>query len=519
MTGEGRRRLPLLHVAAVAWTVLAVAWAVTNAAFAAPDETQHFLRAVALAGGEVIGEPVTDYTSPNLDERQLAWVRQATRRVDVPVGLDPGPYTCFIRVVDDSAACIDEVEPTGVPTSHVTAVGNYPPLTYLLPGLAARAAPEPGIANGAARLVGVAMAMGLVLWAARLWRRARGDLVVVALAVVLAPAVLFTFATLNPSGLEIAAAIAVCCAALAIRAGDERRAPLLLLAVATPVLALSRSIGPVWVAVIGFIALVTVTPRGVLRLRAAHPVLLPVVAGVSVVAVGVQVGWERAYGSRAAFGPLPGRGARDEWLNILDVIGRQAIATFGYIDVPSHSMAYRLWWAVGITLLAAGVWATRRWQRPWLLALIGLGLASPLLLDLFILRSNGFLAQGRHVTPILVVAPLFAGDALVQRLTPWFDSRPRWADPAASVVLVLLGLAHALAWYSNARRNAVGLLGPFGFLGVAEWEPPGGWWFWLFVVGAACAALSGVWTWVGLLRDRQPAPVSAATSAAHHPGG
>ena len=38
-----------------------------------------------------------------------------------------------------------------------------------------------------------------------------------------------------------------------------------------------------------------------------------------------------------------------------------------------------------------------------------------------------------------------------------------------------VGFLHAVAWYSNARRSAVGSEGPWLFLPSAEWHPPLGW--------------------------------------------
>ncbi len=47
------------------------------------------------------------------------------------------------------------------------------------------------------------------------------------------------------------------------------------------------------------------------------------------------------------------------------------------------------------------------------------------------------------------------------------------------------------AWYWNARRQGVGVLGKYRFFDRAEWYPPGGWqpWAVLIVLGASLLAL------------------------------
>src|SRR5580692_4273128 len=69
-----------------AYAALAIAWAMTNPPFAAPDEANHYLRAVGISDGSLVGRSVRD-TDPTLDTKQLAWTNQATRSVVIPPGL------------------------------------------------------------------------------------------------------------------------------------------------------------------------------------------------------------------------------------------------------------------------------------------------------------------------------------------------------------------------------------------------------------------------------------------------
>jgi hypothetical protein len=117
--------------------------------------------------------------------------------------------------------------------------------------------------------------------------------------------------------------------------------------------------------------------------------------------------------------------------------------------------------------------------------------AVPLALYVLTQRHTGFGVQGRHVLPVLVVAPLLAGELLRRRRD---DLRTKWIPGLIAVSLTGVALAHFTALYWNARRSGVGLDGPFMFLGEAEWSPPVGWGLWLAVAaaGAACVAAAGV---------------------------
>jgi hypothetical protein len=107
--------------------------------------------------------------------------------------------------------------------------------------------------------------------------------------------------------------------------------------------------------------------------------------------------------------------------------------------------------------------------------------------SVFQLRT-GYGAQGRHVLPVLVLVPLWAGEVLRRR-----PEGLGWLVPAAAV---LWAPGQAVAWLSNARRAAVGTDGSWWFFGAAEWSPPGGWWVWaaLAAAGAALGLVAAIAT-------------------------
>src|ERR1700722_8999997 len=119
----------------VAWVLLLASWVMGNAPFAAPDEVEHFIRAVGISQGHVIGKADPD-AGIGGTVTQMSWTSQAARIVALPSNLNPEPYTCDLGLSEPSAARQDTVDPRSPPVTLATAVGNYQPLPYLLPAAA-----------------------------------------------------------------------------------------------------------------------------------------------------------------------------------------------------------------------------------------------------------------------------------------------------------------------------------------------------------------------------------------------
>jgi hypothetical protein len=139
------------------YVVLLMAWIVSNPPFAAPDEPDHYLRALGIAGGELRGRPVenyepADYEPADAIEDVRVWyetVAPDIRSVSVPAGLYARGVACNALHRERSAACLDNAERTTERTRQVTFVSPYEPAPYLLPGVLARAGSDvPLIAAG-----------------------------------------------------------------------------------------------------------------------------------------------------------------------------------------------------------------------------------------------------------------------------------------------------------------------------------------------------------------------------------
>jgi len=514
--GFGRRSAALLAV--LGYAALLLTWVVGNPPFAGPDESGHYSRAVSIPMDGFVGDQVDDYGPPDLNPVQLAVVRQAVRQVTIPAGLSPRGRSCFIHSPRDSVACLDEAEPPpDEPVEWITNVGTYQPAFYILPGYVATLASTPEVAAGLARGAGAATSLALLASGIFVVRQpGRGRLWVLGPLVAITPMVLFTAASLNPSGPEIAAGFALTAALLRLsRASGPSWGVWGLAGVAGAALVLGRSIGPVWLVVhlIAFVLWHGLSPT--VRLVRSHPAEAATAALAVAIALAANFAFEAAHGLEVTIDPRPvGPSLAAAWSFTREALVRHAVGVFGYLNVPLPRVLYQAWWLLGLSLwgLALALGSAR--QRA-VLGLVTAGvLAAPILLETLVLRHHGFHIQGRHLLPILVIVPLMSGEIVA-------DRSDRVAARVATGLVVsagaLVACVHLLAWYTNARRAAAGITGTWGFPLRAEWAPPGGWlpWLALAALGAALLAAAALSAASGSRRHPARPPGSSSTD---HPG-
>jgi hypothetical protein len=200
-----RMAAPALLLAA--WALLLSSWVMANAPFAAPDEAAHFMRAVGVSEGHLIGA-ADPGVRIGVTPAQVAWTAQAARLVSLPAGFDPQPFTCELDPSEPSAACLHTAESRTPAVTVAIGVGNYQPLPYLLPAMVLRAGKTPAQALRLARAAQALTAFALLAVAVFALYDAGSPLVsLLGLMLAATPMVLFCSASLSGSGLEITGAL------------------------------------------------------------------------------------------------------------------------------------------------------------------------------------------------------------------------------------------------------------------------------------------------------------------------
>ena len=462
---------------AAGWLLLIAAWIGANPPFAGPDEQWHYLRALGVAGGALVGHPAPQ-SRFGANPRQIAWTRQAARAVRVPAGMAPPSAGCYVFAPTKPATCIARQKPPPTPTVQATPVGTYQPLPYVLPALAAKLTSSPTTALYLGRVLSALLCSAL-LCSALLYDGAPMSLLGPLLAVT--PMVLFSASLLNGSGLEIAAA--VCFTASLLRATRKEATPpgaWWVAGASGVLLALSRDASPLWLVLLAG----AVLPLA--RHKPARSRALLATGGALLAAIALNRVWEAAYGPHVELGLANARHAFGEavlewWHALTDLVGR-----FGYLEVHVPLGWTLAWFALVLAALLLALRAGNRRERVVIASTTALfAVVAPIAFWLIQYRHTGFDLQGRQVLPLVVAVPLVAGEVLRRRAL---------GARLFAVAAALTALVQFAAWWTDARRSAVGTGGPQFFLGSAKWSPPAGWglWFALAVLGAVSVALAGV---------------------------
>ncbi|HEV2309911.1 MAG TPA: DUF2142 domain-containing protein [Acidimicrobiia bacterium] len=485
----------------VAFFALAMLWSVITPLFGAPDEPAHAIRAESLVRGEILGTKV--HGTGDLQVTAPAFLSASVRDA------------CFAFRAVVPASCMNLGGSFHGDRHMLTSAGRAPPAYYAIVGL-------PSLL--AANLTGVwlmrllsallcAALVGLAVDTAR--RYLAGTVAMFGVAVAVTPMLFFLAGALNPSGIEIAAAVAAWVAGVALVTRAPEVDPRLVdrLGIAAGVLLIARQLGPVWVAVIAVVLLVlggaSIAQRlwRVGRARAW-------IAGLAVLAV-AQLAWNFGTGAlntentntvgttlglldriRDSFGV--------QYTRFLEMIG-----LFGWRDTPAPTGTYLLWiLALGGLVLGLFLLASRR-------GLLAAGLLTaavivvPILFEVPAAPKDGFFWQGRYTLTMAVGIPILAA-ALIRPGPGWRLRR------ASALTAGALGLGLLLAFFQFWRRNAVGTHGVIFFFNHAAWHPPVPAWF----LVPAVVVFTSVWVWLLLLapgpsnEPESPTPEGATTPAA-----
>jgi hypothetical protein len=284
----------------------------------------------------------------------------------------------------------------------------------------------------------------------------------------------------NPSGLEVAAAVCVWTTGTILFTGPSDLAPWPLVALCATgacVFELSRSLSPFWLVLTAVALLACSTRRRIARLVSARSVQ---VALAVVVVVGIlAVAWilhehstvVNVEGSAAQAG-IPPRGT-SIWTILSTSFRHNAfylpgmIGVFGSFDTYAPQVTYDLWYALALGLLALGL-LTAGLRRALVLLAVAVGIVIvPVLISSSQARHIGYVWSGRDTLAFAVGLPILASGLIGTRRGA--GVLPRLVLPVVAAAAV----AQLAALYELLRRYSVGTAGPhLAFVEHSSWQPP-----------------------------------------------
>ena len=463
---------------------LGALWALADPPTAASDEPAHVIHAAAVARGDFFGRPITPAQFEEAPRRVGSGSDQGGsgrvyksvyKSVRVPEIYDRPNWGCYVLQLEQTAACLDFTGPRAV-TDVISHTTRYPPAYGIWVGLPARLVSAGPRAVYVMRLAAVVLASALLASAVASLRRIGGSAFVrLGLLVALTPTAIFFAASVNPSGVEIAAGIGLWVSGAVLvteaRSVDDRGLDARLVArvgIATAVLVLARQLGPMWAAVI---LLVLACLAGLQALRVlARSRAVWVWGGVAGASVIAQLAWIVGVDALDPHNFLGTASHEDGIALTRHAIGesftdfRQMIGVFGWNDVPAPALTLLIWIAALGGLAALALAFGRRRE---VVAFVVVGVATAVVpVALYVNQSGYAVWQGRYTLPLAVGVPVLAGLALR-------DSAVRTARGAAVVLVgAALAVGHLLAYAQNLRRYTVGTGGTVWFWTREAWSPP-----------------------------------------------
>lgn len=452
----------------VAFFLLAAAWSIGNPLMASPDEPAHTVKAASVVRGQLVppdGEGGSAVRVPYFYNLVTAY----------PI--------CYMFQPQDTGVCDPAAtRPLGETVDAVTPAGRYNPLYYVGVGLPTFFPPGNAVLY-AMRLVSAALCtFFLALGMRSLAQTPNARWAVPGAAAALGPMVVFLASTVNPAGIEIAAAFALWCQLLTLlRHPDPGRTVSRMgwIALSTVVLVNARGLSLLYCAVIVAIALLVSrwsTFLDVVRTRGTWPAF-----GVAVAGCVAAAGWVLGTNSLGSGGTLAHPdltfvvAAKTTVLSTAAYV-QNMIGQFGWMDTNLPTLVLLAFagaaGAVVVLALAFGTWR----ERAALVLVTGLTFVLPVLIHASQAKYLGIIWQGRYILPVAIGIPLLAGYVLAERvgaLPP--ANRTALARPGAAMATVVagaLGAVQLVAFAVNLHRYVNGTDGGWFSLAPDAWLPP-----------------------------------------------
>ncbi|QYF89701.1 DUF2142 domain-containing protein [Arthrobacter sp. PAMC25284] len=449
-------------------SLLTTLWSLASPLMSVPDEPAHTIKAAAVARGQFLG------TSGETQGEVL--------NVVVPKYIADVPeLACYRFKVNVTADCAPRLNPDDrYPAVAGTSAGNYNPLYYLVVGMGSRGiSGEPAI-YAMRILSGLLTSLFLAATVLAATQFTRRKWPFVAAGVAITPMVLYLSGAVNPNALEIVTASAVFMN-LALVLDNARdlgrvRFNIVAVGVAAAVLANTRALSLLWLALAVIAALLMFPPKDLLLI--ARNKLVLGMTGLIAIAAAAGLVWLQRSNTLASLLGVPNTITPEQAFGTMVYrtfdFAAAYVAQLGWLDTNGPNGVY-VWWSflmVALMVMAITVQGLR--IRLGFIVLFVAALAIPPILQSQVINELGYIWQGRYILPVIVPMLLAAGVALRFRDLP--DSP--FARRLAGWVIGLSIAAHTTVFANALRRYGVGIFDEANWgdmFGAAKWEPPLGW--------------------------------------------
>ncbi|MGW0748652.1 DUF2142 domain-containing protein [Streptomyces sp. NPDC002587] len=483
-------------VAFALFFALTGSWSAASPLASSPDEHAHFIRAAAVARGQIGGPQVMVPHVVAGIEGQFA-----ETGVQLPqwYGSLPTLHECYAWKQRTPASCAPPLGNSDKTVQVATAAGRYHPAYYLATGWPSLLVDGPKglyLMRFVSALLCSAMLASALVTAAE-WRRR--SLAVLGVLAAATPMTLYMGGMVNPSGGEIAAGILVWTAMLSIVLSPDPRLlnrRLARLGSAGLVLINIRPLGLIWFAGAVFFCLL-LAGRGLIGSVLRRKALWLWTALLGLAAAGALL-WASKHPDNSAIDipkDLTTGVAAKRTLGFANDYIHQMIGYFGWLDTPAPALTWLFWFGVIATFAALALAYGRRRDMVAVLGMTVAVVMVPVIAQASQAERIGMVWQGRYLLPFAVGLPLMTVLICAAR-SP--DRGFPWRRLAGFSVIALT-VADVAAFYWTLRRFAVGTSGSW-VATHAHWAPPGGWAVWVGVYTAAAVAV----VVPVLLSDRRP---------------
>ena len=444
---------------AALFSVMAV-WSLMTPLFSGPDEPANYIKSAAVIRGEWVGSEFP----PSMQMSYWTTYVHVNPQFGTP-NLIPWQFASFPDRPGYDIA-IEDAPANDVPTW--TNMGRYPVLPFIFSGVGTLLGPN-DLSARVARMVTSFVCASLC--AAAVLAILKRNKSVAGILIACVPGTIFLASTMNPSAIEICAAISLWALAPLFVSGNLERWSTIIFGLSGSLLILTRPLGP------GFYFLILMLCYVASPDRVKLWVLMTKywrVLGVHLLAVLFAVWWYLNIYSfhltpKVSVG-LPSVSLRsqiDQALRHIPTLLDQSVGNFGWLDSPMPRGALVVTVVSVLLVIGRGFWSLTKNE---IFALSVLVVATVLLvvaqdLNYYSLLRN-FGSQGRHIVPLLVGLPIIAASS--------FAWKREWEVAAAS----MWGLVMVWAGLGALRRYTVGINGDNAMDMFTErtWNPVLGFW-------------------------------------------